>query len=102
MDHFKPAAEPCTQHACVHKLQTNTNLLVDSELKSSEGLKTIEEQKEVNLSWHENSSLNVGGEQLLYMYFMILFFQHSEYKKDEEMDIKPAHQRKHSPFEKTK
>jgi len=50
MDHFKPAAEPCTQHASVHKLQTNTNLLVDSELKSSEGLKTIEEQKEVNLS----------------------------------------------------
>lgn len=50
MDHFKPTAEPCTQHASVHKLQTNSNLLVDSELKSSEGLKTIKEQKVVNLS----------------------------------------------------
>lgn len=50
MNKFKPTAETCTQHASVHKLQTNSNLLVGSELKSSEGLKTIKEQKKVKLN----------------------------------------------------
>ena len=92
MDQLKPTAETCTQHASVHKLQTNSNLLVDSELKSSEGLKTIKEQK-VKINWQiSRKVVDMKTAPPMYgKYFYYSFSsQSSECKKDEGIYIKPV------------